>query len=88
MAQQELIESYVNDYNRCMAQEKKPSHVSELMVVLSDGKWHSGLELSRRVSWRFGGYLHILKEHGVAWEKQRDTEKANVWYYRLTPDGR
>jgi hypothetical protein len=60
-----------------------------LLTLLSDGRWHSGRELALRVSHRFGGYLHTLKEKGVVWEKMRDTTApaGEVWYnYRLVDD--
>jgi hypothetical protein len=58
----------------------------KLLLVMKDGGWHTGQELAYRVSWRFGGYLHTLKQHGVEWEKARDSRapKGEVWWkYRL-----
>lgn len=41
----------------------------KVLLVMSDGKWHSGAELAK-VSWRFGGYLFNLRKKGVEWEKR------------------
>lgn len=58
----------------------------EILLLMGDGEWHSARELTLKVSHRFGGYLHTLKEKGVWWEKRRDetAPKGKVWYlYRL-----
>ena len=41
----------------------------KVLLAIADGKWHSGAELAE-VTWRFGGYLHNLKQKGVCWEKR------------------
>ena len=65
----------------------KFTKADKLLVVMSDGQWHMGGELAQRVSWRFGGYLHILKERGIAWEKERIPNLKDVVYkYRLKED--
>jgi len=58
-----------------------------LLLLMSDGCWHFGSELSERVSWRFGGYLFNLKEAGIRWEKERvrGIKDAVVYQYRLVP---
>ena len=66
----------------------KDTKADKLLRVLADGNWHLGHELAGKVSWRFGGYLHILKERGVAWEKERlpDIKDAVVYKYRLVQE--
>lgn len=57
-----------------------------LLLLMSDGRWHGGLELATKVSWRFSEYLRALTKMGVKWEKKRDpvSPKGENWYlYRL-----
>ena len=56
-----------------------------VLLLLSDGEWHMGRELSEKVSWRFGAYLFDLKESGVRWEKERvrEIKDSVVYKYRL-----
>lgn len=58
-----------------------------LLLLMSDGQWHKGMELAYRVSWRFSQYLLVLRrEHGVSWEKRPDPDapKGENWYeYRM-----
>lgn len=63
----------------------KASKEDDLLMLLSDGEWHYGREMTEKVSWRFGGYLFNLKQDGVAWEKERMRVKgACVYRYRLS----
>ena len=65
---------------------KKLTKEDRLLLLMSDGGWHEAIELAYNVSWRFGGYLHTLKQRGVNWEKERVPGTAErVFKYRLVP---
>jgi hypothetical protein len=34
----------------------------KLLDYMSDKKWHSNIELSKKIGWRFGGHLFELKK--------------------------
>ena len=66
------------------ANGKRLTMSDKVLLRLSDGEWHEAAELAYNVSWRFGGYLHNLKQMGVDWEKERVPEAAaQVFRYRL-----
>lgn len=64
---------------------KKLTKEDRVLLVMSDGEWHMGSELADKVSWRFGGYLHNLKQKGVSWEKEHVSVSSGdkVFKYRL-----
>lgn len=69
-----------------MAAGKKLTMRDKVLWKLRDGEWHEASELAYGVSWRFGGYLHQLKQEGVEWEKERiPNVEAQVYKYRLKP---
>ena len=61
----------------------KETNASRLLRFMADGNWHLGSELADKEAggWRFGGYLHILKEKGVEWEKELVCR--HIYKYRL-----
>lgn len=65
---------------------KELTRSQELFQLISDGKWHDGTELAMAISWRFGGFLHTLKDMGIDWEKRLAPgvdRKKNAYQYRL-----
>lgn len=67
------------------SEKGKATKEDRILLLLSDGEWHYGREMTEKVSWRFGGYLFNLKQDGVAWEKERMRVKgACVYRYRLS----
>ena len=80
-----VTNTLIGDAKFKMKQGKELTMHEKVLLKMSDGKWHHGAELAD-VSWRFGGYLHILKQRGVKWEKQpiKGTKKsAKLFEYRL-----
>ena len=38
------------------------THADKIQELLSDGEFHSNVELCRLVGWRFGGTLHAMRK--------------------------
>ena len=73
------------EFARKRVEAGRATKEDRLLLLLSDGEWHLGSEMTEEVSWRFGAYLFNLKESGVAWEKERVPVKgATVYKYRLS----
>lgn len=80
-----VANTLIGDARFKLKQGKKLNMHEKVLLNMSDGKWHHGAELAE-ISWRFGGYLHILKERGVKWEKRpvKGAPKgARLFEYRL-----
>lgn len=59
----------------------------KLLLVLSDYKWHTAIELTRSVSHRFGAYVFELRKEGLVVEMEliKERPKGEMWYkYRLS----
>lgn len=84
-----VANSLIGEAKLAKKREERLTKEQRLLLVMKDGRWHKGSELAYRVSWRFGGYLHSLKQKGVEWEKRRDPKcpKGENWYdYRLVAE--
>lgn len=84
-----VANSLIGEAKLAKKREERLTKEQRLLLVMKDGRWHKGSELAYRVSWRFGGYLHSLKQKGVEWEKRRDPKcpKGENWYdYRLVSE--
>lgn len=57
----------------------------KLLNIMSDKKWHSNIELSKKVGWRFGWHLFELKKKWNTFEKKgkNKDDKAYTEYFRL-----
>lgn len=58
---------------------------NKLLKFMSDKKWHSNLELSKVVGWRFGWHLFELRKKGNIFEKKgkKNWDKLYTEYFRL-----
>lgn len=69
--------------------KRAPGKAAKLLGLLSDGAWHSNLELSQRVCLRFGARIEELRKgkHGepVTIEKRCRSGEIGIWEYRLVP---
>jgi hypothetical protein len=64
--------------------------IDQVVLILSDGHWHSARELAIKVGHRFGGRIFELERAGVAIERERDPETPagkNWWRYRFAREG-
>lgn len=57
------------------------TNLQRLLATLTDGLWHSGEELTKQVSWRFGATVHEARKKGYLIEKRRI--EHNRYEYRL-----
>lgn len=55
--------------------------IERLLLVLSDGHWHSTEELVQEVGHRFSATIHVAKQRGDRIEKRRVSK--NQFEYRL-----
>lgn len=55
--------------------------IEKLLLVLSDGNWHSTEELVREVGHRFSATIYVAKQRGDRIEKRR--MDRNQFEYRL-----
>jgi hypothetical protein len=55
--------------------------IEKLLLVLSDGNWHSTEELVQEVGHRFSATVHVAKQRGDRIEKRR--VDRNQFEYRL-----
>ena len=55
--------------------------IAKLLLVLSDGNWHSTEELVQEVGHRFSATIHVAKQRGYRVEKRRFDK--NQFEYRL-----
>ena len=65
----------------------RDSKTQRLRDVLKDGKWHTGLELDKRVGWRFGAALERIRkglDGNPPWNvtTERVTADGSVFRYR------
>jgi hypothetical protein len=61
---------------------------ARLRAALEDGVWHYGSELDKKVGWRFGAAVHLVRngwDGGPAWIvlRERCSEDGSVWRYRF-----
>ena len=66
-----------------MVQNVEKTKLVHLTELLTDGFWHSGEELSQKVSWRFGAAVQEARKKGYMIEKRR--LENNRYEYRLSP---
>jgi hypothetical protein len=59
----------------------KLTNLDRLIGVLKDGQWHSGDELARKVSWRFGHTVFEARKKGYSIEKRKVAH--NQFEYRM-----
>lgn len=59
-----VANSLIGEAKLAKKREERLTKEQRLLLVMKDGRWHKGSELAYRVSWRFGGYLHSLKQKG------------------------
>lgn len=60
----------------------KESLPHRLLVLMSDGEWHSYDELVEKISHRFSATIHVLKKQGYNFEKRRI--EGQRYEYRLS----
>lgn len=66
------------------------TNLDRLLARLSDGAWHSALELSRVAGLRFGARIADARALGIVIERRLDPNrpKGAMWYqYRLRKGG-
>jgi len=51
----------------------KPTHKEKIVALLSDGRWHSTVEL-HAICWRYGARLWDLRRDGYVFEKRRTAD--------------
>lgn len=56
-------------------------NLKKLLLILKDGKWHSGRELAIKVSWRFGHTVYEGRRKGYPIEMRKIGH--NQFEYRL-----
>ena len=61
----------------------RTTKIEKLLIVLSDGKWHSTKELVRRVGHSFAVAKFKAMHYGYFIEKRRHPFRTWQWQYRL-----
>lgn len=58
---------------------------NKLLEFMSDKKWHSNIELSKKIGWRFGWHLFELRKKWNKFEKKwkNKWDKSYTEYFRL-----
>lgn len=57
---------------------------NRLLLLMSDGRWHTNYELADKISHRFSATIHVLKKQGYKFEKRH--VQGPVREYRLVSD--
>jgi hypothetical protein len=64
----------------------KPTHKEKIVALLSDGRWHSTIEL-HAICWRYGARLWDLRRDGYVFEKRRTPDpRIEEWRLVSAPD--
>ena len=62
---------------------RKPTQQERIIELLSDHRWHSTVELNA-IAWRYGAILHVLRNNGYVFEKERE---GKIEHWRLIRAG-
>jgi hypothetical protein len=64
----------------------KPTQKEKIVALLSDGRWHSTIEL-HAICWRYGARLWDLRRDGYVFEKRRTPDpRIEEWRLVSAPD--
>lgn len=62
------------------------TRTEKLVLILSDGKWHSTTNLRRRIGPTFGHAKYLLIKKGIRIERRTHPRQRNQYQYRVDLD--